>query len=249
MTRRAMTTGPHPKDGNSPANQPGGDSPAPDKPQRPAWRSTAAIILFVAVTLGGLAADLWSKHAVFSALLADPDIAPRAQALAKQVGPDQTRDVLKALDLRHNVGGGLRLTLSTNPGVVFGLPMPPLLVAVATVLTILMVSWFFAVSAARSRWTHIALGLILAGALGNFYDRMIAKVFIPGVESPVTGQVRDFLDLSQIEVLGRNYPYIFNVADVWLVVGVIMLMLYWIFGPKPNQSTSRPSRIRKTRRA
>ena len=89
------------------------------------------------------------------------------------------------------------------------------------------VCYFFATSAAGARWIHAALAMILSGAVGNFYDRMISRVSIPGVAEPITRQVRDFLDFSQLRVLGLNYPYIFNVADVFLVVGVAMLMLHW----------------------
>ena len=86
----------------------------------------------------------------------------------------------------------------------------------------------------------MALGLILSGALGNFYDRMLAAVHIPGIAEPIVGQVRDFLDFSQISILGVNYPYVFNVADVWLVVGVIMLMLYWVFAGKAPKPEKKP---------
>jgi len=198
-------------------------------PGRLAWRSAAAVTVFLAVTIVTLAGDLWSKHAVFASLLSDPNVPIRVQAIKLEHGQDLApRDVLKALDLRRQVGAGLRLSLSTNPGVVFGLPMPPPVVAVATVLTILMVGWFFAVSSAKARWTHVALGLILAGALGNFYDRMIAGVSIPNLSKPIVGQVRDFLDFSQVNVMGLNYPYIFNVADVWLVIGVGILLVHWV---------------------
>ena len=117
---------------------------------RPAWKSPVAVVIFLAVTGLALTADLWSKHAVFSSLLSDPNVPVAARAIEREHGSvENPRDVLKALDLHQKVGWGLRLSLSTNPGVVFGLPMPPVLVAVATVLTIAMVSWFFAVSAAR----------------------------------------------------------------------------------------------------
>ncbi|MBL7134895.1 MAG: signal peptidase II [Phycisphaerae bacterium] len=204
-----------------------------------AWRSAAAVVLFLAITAISLVADLWSKQAVFSSLLADPNVPIRTRAILLARGPDlEPRDVLKALDLHHKVGAGLRLSLSTNPGVVFGLPMPPTLVAVATVVTILLVGWFFAVSPAGARWTHAALGLILAGALGNFYDRMIAAVWIPNLPTPITLQVRDFLDLSEVHVLGLNYPYIFNVADVWLVIGVGILLLHWVFAGRGGKERS-----------
>lgn len=205
-------------------------------PGRLAWRSAAAVTGFLAVTIVALATDLWSKHAVFTSLLADANVPIRVREIKLEQGKDlDPRDVLKALDLHHHVGAGLRLSLSTNPGVVFGLPMPPPVVALATVLTILMVGWFFAVSLARARWTHVGLGLILAGALGNFYDRMIAGVTIPNLSKPIVGQVRDFLDFSQANVMGLNYPYIFNVADVWLVVGVGIIMLHWIFAGRGHK--------------
>ena len=195
-----------------------------------AWRSAAAVTVFLAVTIVALTADLWSKHAVFTSLLADPNVPICVQAFKLEHGLDvDSRDVLKALDLHRQVGSGLRLSLSTNPGVVFGLPMPPTVVVLATVLTILMVGWFFAASSAKARWTHVGLGLILAGALGNFYDRMLAGVSIPNLAKPIVGQVRDFLDFSQVNLMGLNYPYIFNVADIWLVVGVGILMLHWVF--------------------
>jgi lipoprotein signal peptidase len=40
--------------------------------------------------------------------------------------------------------------------------------------------------------------------------------------------VRDFLDFSQVNVMGLNYPYIFNTADVWLVIGVGILLVHWV---------------------
>ena len=109
----------------------GSTAPAAAPPERRAYRSAAAIVTFVAVTCLAAAADLWSKHAVFDSLLSGPEVAARATHVARRLGTDDARLVLKALDLRREVGGGLRLTLSTNPGVVFGLRMPPAVVAVA----------------------------------------------------------------------------------------------------------------------
>jgi len=188
-----------------------------------AGRCSAAITLFLVVAAAATAADLWSKHAVFADLLGAPGVRQRADRIVARYGPDvDPDDMLRALRLQRPVAVGVRLTLSTNPGVVFGLPMPPWAVAVATVLTMALVCYFFAASDAHARWTHVALAMILSGAVGNFYDRMIARVPVPGASRPVTGQVRDFLDFSQ-----WGYDYIFNVADIFLVVGVAMLMLHW----------------------
>ncbi|MEC2128211.1 MULTISPECIES: signal peptidase II [Brevibacillus] len=53
----------------------------------------------------------------------------------------------------------------------------------------------------------LALSLVLGGAVGNFIDRA------------TTGQVVDFLDFTLI-----NFP-IFNVADMAITIGVVVLLL------------------------
>lgn len=64
----------------------------------------------------------------------------------------------------------------------------------------------------RHRLQLIALGCILAGALGNLTDRLRL------------GHVVDFLDLH---AHGRNIWPIFNVADISINLGVALLVLYF----------------------
>ncbi len=193
-------------------------------PTAPAWRNPRAIVLFVLLAAAGLAADLASKHYVFHALLADPtdrEVAETyvARFTAVHGQPPPPESVLTAF--RTEPVAGIRLSLSTNPGVVFGLPAHRWLVAILTVGAIVLVSVFFATSDARAHWAHVALALILAGALGNLYDRLFSVVRVPGTD-PIRYQVRDFLDASDL-----YWPWVFNVADVFLVVGVALLMLHW----------------------
>lgn len=110
--------------------------------------------------------------------------------------------------------GVLRFHRSMNPGVVFGVDwIPDLVVIGVTILALGVVIYCFAVSPRRAPWMHAALAMILGGASGNLVDRL------------TVGQVRDFIDFSPWRVGPFNYPWIFNVADVLLVVGVGILMI------------------------
>jgi len=176
----------------------------------------------MAATLTG---DLVSKEWVFHSLLTDPVLQSRMAADLARYGDTVT--ARQALHSYHrSVCPGVAFTLSTNPGVAFGMPMYRWIIGLATVVMIALVFYFFATSHARAWAIHIALALLLGGALGNFYDRMLAKVVVPGFE-PIRFQVRDFIDCS-----GLHYPWIFNLADVWLVVGVGILILHWLLGKK-----------------
>ncbi|HOD79937.1 MAG: lipoprotein signal peptidase [Planctomycetes bacterium ADurb.Bin126] len=200
---------------------------------QPAFRSTRAITVFVLVAAAGLAADLLSKHFVFASFLDDPALAGRARDVQSQYATILTpRQMLHMLELSRPVVDGVHFTLSTNPGVVFGLAMPRWAVAMATVVTMLLVGFFFASSDRRAWAVHLAMALILAGALGNLYDRLFASVRIPGMAA-IGYEVRDFIDCSRLTTFSSIrkeslYPWIFNVADVWLVIGVGLLVVHWI---------------------
>jgi signal peptidase II len=185
-----------------------------------AGRNGAAIVLFAAVVLAGVAADLLSKHFVFKNLLDDPALSEKVRDLQVQYPGIEAGGMLSLAHPQWQVVPGvMRFTLSTNPGVVFSTPLPRGVVIVTTAVAIVLVLIFFATSPARAYWIHTAMALILAGAAGNLYDRLFSEVTLPGME-PIRYQVRDFLDCSQI-----HYNYIFNVADVFLVAGVAMLLL------------------------
>ncbi len=221
----------------SPAQQrpPAATDSKTNAPVAPAIKSPLAVIVFLLVTAAGLTADLWSKHYVFQRLLADPALAGKADHLYSRLSLERrdrppekiAKDVLDILsheDLRTETVVGMRLTLSTNPGVVFGLPMPRAMVAVVTILTAGLVFYFFAASDRKAWWTQVAMALLLGGALGNLYDRLFSCVSVPGsVMPPVRYHVRDFVDWGQL-----GYPYVFNIADALLVAGVAMLILHWL---------------------
>lgn len=114
------------------------------------------------------------------------------------------------------VPGFLWLTHVRNPGAAFGLfsssPASARLAffVVVTLVAMALISSFYRNLAPGDRFSALSLGLILGGASGNLYDRVVHR------------EVIDFLHV----VLPGGYPFPdFNVADSCIVVGVLLLVL------------------------
>lgn len=78
---------------------------------------------------------------------------------------------------------------------------------VITIIALLFFYVYFIKNKKLSKLNQIIYGVILAGIIGNFIDRLFR------------GFVIDYIDLSFI-----NFP-IFNLADVFIVVGTIVLSI------------------------
>jgi signal peptidase II len=151
------------------------------------------LLLFGTIALGGLVFDLVAKEMVFA-----------------RIGAPHERKVV----LIQNV---LELQTSQNTGALWGLgaklPGSSLIFAGLSVIAALIICyWLFFLGAAASRVLTIALGLIMAGALGNCYDRL------------VFGYVRDFVHFH-VDPINFDCA-IFNFADNMLVAGAVTLVLY-----------------------
>jgi signal peptidase II len=149
-------------------------------------------ILFWGIALGGAAFDLATKEAIF-ARVGPPGSPP--QSLVAEI---------------------LELRTSHNTGALWGLgrslPHSSLVFAALSVLAAASICyWLFVRGAAVDGRLTAALGLIMAGALGNCYDRLLL------------GHVRDFVHVH-VDSIGFDFP-IFNFADNMLVAGAIALML------------------------
>ena len=123
--------------------------------------------------------------------------------------------VLNVFDLPSkgsvHVGGPVSLTMVWNEGVSFGLLRAEQdLTRWALVVFSLAVAAFLAVWARKIEkpLLAIAVGLVMGGAIGNAIDR--ARF----------GAVADFLDFKAL-----YFPWVFNVADSAITVGVILLLL------------------------
>jgi signal peptidase II len=193
-----------------------------------ALRSGRAWILFGLIAVAAAGADLATKQWAFDSLMDRAQRVDWRKVVDSPLPPEQrtveyTRYVMHQLDLSAGPVLGVHITLSTNPGVVFGIDyLPDAAVSLITAGMIGMVVVFFATSPRRSPMLHVALALILGGAVGNLYDRLFSYVALPHLP-PIEGHVRDFIDCS-----GLGYPWIFNLADAWLVVGVALVMLHWL---------------------
>ncbi|MFN8709990.1 MAG: signal peptidase II [Planctomyces sp.] len=103
-----------------------------------------------------------------------------------------------------------------------------------------IIYWLFFLRAAESLWITIALSLVTGGTLGNLYDRLgLHGVHPPDPEFPgrllehPARAVRDFFHFR----FGSFEWAIFNVADVCLVTGAIMLMLHSMKYPAVQPET------------
>ncbi|MHC4428487.1 MAG: signal peptidase II [Planctomycetota bacterium] len=120
----------------------------------------------------------------------------------------------------------LNLHLVKNDGAVFGIGSNQRVFFIVFTLGALAaaIGVFARWTTACSTVAHVALGLILAGGLGNLYDRLrfgVVRDFLhmlPGWKLPFGWQWFGGSD--------EVFPWVFNVADVMLLVGMAMLMLY-----------------------
>jgi len=197
-------------------------------------KSWAAVATFAALTAGGLAGDLLSKHYAFKWLLEDPALRRGVAERVAISGGLSAREALRGF--QRPVGAGVKFSLSTNPGIVFGMSVPRWLIIAASVVTTALVAFFFATSPAEARSVHVALALILGGALGNLYDRLLGEVVVPGLGS-IRHEVRDFIDCSDL-----YYGWVFNVADAWLVVGAALLAVHWFLATCRQKRSGAPHR-------
>ncbi|MCU0230033.1 MAG: signal peptidase II [Acidobacteria bacterium] len=130
------------------------------------------------------------------------------------------------------IPGFFRLALSHNTGALFGLfaglgdPWRSILLTAVPAVAVLGIVYLIRQSGPGESLSRIALALILGGAVGNVLDRI------------TYGHVIDFIDvywssppLSDwlIETLGTNRWPTFNVADMGLTVGAVLLVFEMIF--------------------
>jgi lipoprotein signal peptidase len=166
------------------------------------------------LALLGVSLDQATKYGVFAWLA---NVEPHSKVL---FSTDRGGFQLVA---QYKEGPDGKMVPHVNQGALFGLgkdysTMANGGFAVISLLAALAIGvWSMQPSTKRDRWLCSALGLILAGTLGNLYDRIVFN------------GVRDFLHW--------NYRFdwpVFNIADCCLVCGAALLLIQaFTASPKP----------------
>jgi len=188
----------------------------PSAPVSAARRSTPAIIRFLLTALLLLGADLLVKHLSFERVAGAPVSLERdASGQLPPIPPHEGVTLIPKV---------LALELTLNHGAVFGIGQGQrTLFVMFTVVATVIIGGLFLRSGARQIVFHLCLAAVLAGALGNLFDRIFVGAvrdmfhLFPGVDLPFGWHWPD----------GSSglYPWIFNVADVCLVCGIIALIV------------------------
>lgn len=168
--------------------------------------------LFAVIAAGGLALDLWSKGWMFA-------------RLGYPGGPTEW--------IWPEYFGW---QTSLNQGALFGLGQGKvwLFAGLSICAAVAIVVWLFVVGAARDRLLTIALAGVLAGVLGNLYDRL-GLWWTPEVPAFYPRYaVRDWILFQYGNWVWPN----FNVADMLLVGGAGLLILHSWLTPEPVASTT-----------
>ena len=154
---------------------------------------------FVLVAATGCAADLLTKHFVFS-----------------------WRGAPGKSEIWWIVDGLVGIETALNQGALFGMGQGKvaLFSLLSVVFAIGIPIWLFIGKAAQDRILNFSLALVMGGILGNLYDRL-GFGFHTSLGEPVYA-VRDWIRLSYHEHVWPN----FNIADSLLVVGGCLLALH-----------------------
>ncbi|MCK4548462.1 MAG: signal peptidase II [Candidatus Eisenbacteria sp.] len=123
------------------------------------------------------------------------------------------------------IGNHLQLVYVRNSGAAFGLlrdsGVPFVLVSIAASVLVLL---YLLLISPRRVLGRRALALILGGAVGNMTDRILRS-----------GEVVDFIDMGITPRL--RWPT-FNVADIAVTLGVVLLVVEFLWDTRPKKDVS-----------
>jgi signal peptidase II len=192
-----------------------------------AFRSRAAVARLLIVAALGLGIDLvtkvWSFRELRTSEVTYADGSVRVESETYTFLP-----------------GWLHFHVTANQGAVFGVGQGNRWVFVGvSVLAVGFLLYLFATSAPRQRVYQVLVGMLLAGVIGNLYDRVVFGYvrdmiyMLPGRTWPAW--LADALPTSWEWTRGQIFPWIFNVADSLLCTGVALMLAYSFYTSWKNR--------------
>ena len=187
--------------------------------------------MLLTTTAAGVAIDLASKWWAFQRVAGFPVVVRREDVLAAP----RLADLLPRVEAMVVIPDLLHFSLVLNPGAVFGIGAGKRWFFVAFTLGALLFALYMFARWTRHRdWaSHIAIGLLIAGALGNLYDRLVyacVRDFIhplPGWKLPFGWTINGTREL---------WPYVSNIADAFLLIAIGMLLINsWVKEHRRNR--------------
>ena len=117
-----------------------------------------------------------------------------------------------------SVNSFLNLTLIWNEGIAFGLfsfdeKLYYNFLTIFICLITVVIIWLMFRSSGFEKLSYV---MIIGGSIGNIFDRLFYSA------------VPDFIDLH----INNFHWFIFNVADIFITIGIIFLISFEIFGKK-----------------
>jgi signal peptidase II len=169
------------------------------------FRSPAAWARFLVPAIVGVAIDLWTKHVAVRRL-------------------KETHETIEFIP------GWLHWTYTENHGAVFGSGQGLRWLFIAVSVLAIGFLFYLFLTSGRQRVYQVLVGILMAGVLGNLYDRVAFGYVrdmihaLPGWKWP--GWMIRSLPVGWQWKHQDVFPWIFNVADTLLCVGVFLMIVY-----------------------
>jgi len=215
------------------------DTSTPPLPQASTLKSCRSWVWLLGTIVFGVATDLVSKSLAFARVADTPVIINRSEVLTEP----NLGNLIPYHESVVAIPRILDFTLVLNPGAVFGIGAGQrwFFVVFTLIAMIVAVVLFIKWTKPRDWIAHAGFGLIIAGGIGNLYDRI------------VFGCVRDFIHpLPDIKLpFGISWPnggssdiwpYVSNIADLYLLIGIGLLLIYtWKQPVEPSADQTQDS--------
>jgi signal peptidase II len=159
---------------------------------------------------------------------------------------------MQLYDSFNVIGDFFRITYIENPGMAFGIDFgekAKLFLTLFSLVASIAITYYLIKHKNEKLSLRLPLAMILGGAVGNLIDRMFYGL-IYGDAPLFYGKVVDFLDFDFFNISLFGYTYdrwpIFNIADMCVSIGVILLILLHR-EPKEEQNSAEETKSQEER--